>query len=478
MKLSRRSFVSALAASAILPTYKVRGANEDIRIAIIGTGGKGTQHITNFGLLEGVRIVAVCDPDDEHSAAAAKNVAKLKKNANPNVKIERDLREVYQMKDVDAVVVATPNHWHALAAIWACQAGKDVYVEKPVCYDLWEGRQMIAAARKYNRLVQGGTQRRSDPGFPEAFAWLREGHIGNILRARVLHYSVRGPIGMPAAAVKPPAHIDYNLWAGPASAGDVLREKFHYDWHWFWDTGNGELGNNGPHGIDLARWALGHNELAPRVLSFGGRFVWKDNGQTPNTQVAFYDYKPAPLIAEVRNLPTRTGSNSADAFKATRVGFTVECEGGYYSGLSGGAAYDNNDKLIKKFNGDNGKLHAQNFINALRSRKVSDLNCPIDVAYVSSGLCHQGNVSFRVGRQIGAEQAKQALKTDSNTADAFERMMTHLGANEVEPKTPITLGPALDFDAKSGNWTGAHADKANPLNHRKYRAPFVINEVV
>ena len=262
------------------------------------------------------------------------------------VKKYLDLRELLASADVDAITIATPNHWHSLAGIWAMQAGKDVYVEKPVSHNVWEGRQLVAAAKKYNRVVQAGTQIRSSEGMREAVAWIRAGNLGKITVARGFCYKYRGSIGRVAAPPPPPATVNLDLWCGPSPLAAPHRTQFHYDWHWFWATGNGDLGNQGIHQMDIARWFLGEPGLPRHTLSVGGRLGYVDDGQTPNTHVVFHDYPAAPLIFEVRGLPAKAAPGRAggieaggaefaearpasmDQYRGVCVGNIVECEGG------------------------------------------------------------------------------------------------------------------------------------------------------
>ncbi|MFT5498719.1 MAG: putative dehydrogenase, partial [Kiritimatiellia bacterium] len=327
MKTTRRALLkstAAMAASTAVPNLS-RGAspNETVRVAIIGVRGKGRQHMQMFKAMAGVQVVALCDPDRQILAERAKELD------DPKAKLHTDLRRVMDDPEIDAVVIATPNHWHALATVWACQAGKDVYVEKPVSYTIHESQQMIAAARKYGRIIQSGTQRRSDSALAEAFTAIRDGELGKIKQIRGCYYNVRNSIGKVDRAQAIPAHIDYDLWCGPAPRTPLMRKNLHYDWHWVWATGNGELGNNGPHVLDLARWAAGYETLAPGVASIGGRFGWNDDGETPNTHLIYYDYQPAPIIMEIRNLPMKKGMRTADNDKGIRIGLVIECEGGY-----------------------------------------------------------------------------------------------------------------------------------------------------
>jgi len=473
--LTRRNFVASAAAAAatcLSSGRRVRGANNDLRIAFLGVRGKGYHHVEQFTALPGVRIAALCDPD---RAVLAERAAQA---SVPPDRCFTDMRAVFDSNDVDAVVVATPNHWHALATVWACQAGKDVYVEKPCSHTIWEGRQMIAAARKQGRIVQVGTQRRSDDNLRELFEQLRAGELGKIHRVRVLHYNRRDSIGRLDAPKPPPASVDYNLWAGPAPMSPVTRPQFHYDWHWFWETGNGELGNNGPHAIDLALWVLGYDHLAPRVQSVGGRFVWDDDGETPNTQIIYYDYQPAPILAEIRNLPDRAASRNSDQYKGLRAGIIVECEGGYFAGMDGGAIYDNNGKQVRKIGGDSGRHHPANFIEAVRSRKVANLTCDIAQGDLSTALCHQGNISHRLGSAVAVAEVRESIQDEPLLADAYERMAEHLRANAPQGAAePVTLGPIVEFDAHAQRFTGRHAEAANAQLRGDYRSPFVVPEL-
>ncbi len=264
-----------------------------------------------------------------------------------------DVRKLLDDKSIDAVAIATPNHWHALATIWACQAGKDVYVEKPFSYNIWEGRQMVAAARKYGRMVQVGTQSRSSEVLRQAFDYLHSGEIGPIRCAHAIVYRAREGIGKVDAPMPVPSTVDYDLWCGPAPKAPLRRKQLHYEWHWFWSTGNGEIGNNGAHFIDVCRWALGQDKPPPRAVSIGGRFAFHDDGETPNTQIALLDYQPAPLLCEIRALKAAQGPDTLGKFRSLGQGVVIDCEGGYFAGNStGGAVFDRQGQKMKEFGGD------------------------------------------------------------------------------------------------------------------------------
>jgi len=487
-KLSRRDFMkSTMAAGAAMallsPNSRVRGANNDLRIAVVGTGDQGNNHIKYFNEKPGVRVVALCDVDEARVKTRANA---FEKKYGQKVKTYIDVRELLEDKSIDAITSAPPNHWHSLITIWACQAGKDVYIEKPISHNIWEGRKAVEAARKYDRIVQTGTQKRSDLGLMEVFDYMQKGNLGAIKWSRGFCYKKRfeGTNGIVNGTNGPnpvPESVDYNLWCGPAEMEPLRREKLHYNWHWVWNTGNGDLGNQGIHEMDLARWALGDTpKLAPRVLSFGGRFRVNDAGETANTQIVFLDYKPAPLIFEVRGLPRKKGDTTMDNFRGTRVGICVQCEDGYFVGGGGGGwTYDNNGKKLKQFKGEGGGSHHQNFIDAVRSHKVSDLNADIEKGHFSSALCHMGNVSYRLGKKMPVSGIKDAIGDNAELIDSFERMIEHLKVNEVDlEKEPITMGPMLTMDPRKEKFVGEYSDWANMYVKRNYREPFVVPDKV
>jgi predicted dehydrogenase len=400
------------------------------------------------------------------------------------VKSYTDMRDVFQDPDVDAVFIATPNHWHALATVWACQAGKDVYVEKPASHSIWEGRQMVAAARKYQRIVQVGTQSRSTDISKQAVEFIQSGQLGKILYARAIIYRRRTSIGKVDGPQPVPPSVDYNLWLGPAPKTKLMRMVFHYDWHWDWATGNGEIGNNGVHYLDRCRWLLGQNGLPRRAMSIGGRFVFDDDGQTPNTQIALLDYDPAPIICEVRGLPEKTGSKKMDKFRSITTGIMIQCEGGHYAGSRSGAVYDDKGREITTFKDrrepdERGSAHQANFVAAMRSRKVGDLNADILDGHLSAALCHMANVSYRLGTQAEPDAMMEMTGGNLQWSDAFERFRDHLGANGVDMgRTPAVLGPWVTMDSDADKFVGEFAEQANGLSRRTYRKPFVVPEIV
>lgn len=469
--------------AAIAPTGSPNG---DVRVAIVGFNGKGRGHIRTFRELPGVRVAALCDVDRHVLGAAVRDF----EARGEKVAAYTDYRKLLEDPSIDGVVIATPNHWHALMTVWACQAGKDVYCEKPVSHNVWEGRQAVAAAGKCNRIVQAGTQSRSDEALQEARAYLQAGNLGKILWARGLCYKARPSIGKTTGPQPVPAHIDYDLWCGPAPLVPPRRNSpahgpVHYDWHWFWDYGGGDIANQGIHQMDVCRWFLGQSGLPPTALSIGGRFGYVDDAQTPNTQIAVLGYEPTPLIFEVRGLPRRSGERAMDAYRGVRVGCVIQCEGGYFApGESGGGGvFDNSGKKITQFTSSGGGGHPANFIAAMRSRKQSDLHGLIEDGHVSSALCHLANISHRLGTDQSTAAIKDAVANHAPTQDSVARLLDHLEANGVATATtPVVTGPKLTLEPGTERFvTTEHHDPgfwANALLRRDYRAPFVVPEKV
>lgn len=450
-------------------TARVRGANEDIRVAVVGFNGRGKSHIGDLLQLKGVRLVALCDVDKN---VLDKGVKELKDRGH-EVTGYQDIRHLLENSDIDAVTIATPNHWHALAAIWAVQAGKDVYVEKPASHNVWEGRQLVLAARKHGRMVQTGSQCRSSVGLQEAIAWLQAGNHGKIIRARGLCYKRRASIGKAEAPLVIPSSIDYDLWCGPAPKEPIMRKRLHYDWHWVWPSGNGDLGNQGVHQVDIARWVLGENELAPVAFSIGGRLGYEDDGTTPNTHIIYQGYAKAPLLFEVRGLPASSTIDKMDNYHGAGIGVVIDCEGGrvVIPSYSKAIVFDKDNKEIKKF--DEGGDHFANFIKAVRSRKHTELAADILDGHLSAALCHTANISYRLGQTHSPDEIRAAVRDNQDMAEALGRMEEHLAANQVDTKkTPATLGAVLKMNPKTERFVENAA--ADEMLTRDYRAPFVV----
>ncbi len=493
MKQTRRSFLksSLFTAAAVSLPARVRaaaeGANGDIRIAVIGFHGRGEEHIRSYSKAKGVRIAALCDVDSD---VLEKGVAQLK-NKGQDTQGYTDLRKLFENKDIDAVSIATPNHWHSLAAIWAIQAGKDVYVEKPVSHEVWEGRQLVKAADAHQRIVQMGVQSRSGYGLREALVWANEGNLGKVVYARGLCYKRRASIGKVDSEQPIPKTVDYDLWCGPAAKLPLTRKNLHYDWHWVWNTGNGDLGNQGIHQMDIARRFIGEPELSPRVFSVGGRVGYTDDGETPNSLFVFHDYEKAPLIFEVRGLPEKTGVETMDKYRGASVGVVVQYENGHIlcPDYNDATAFDKDGKDLKHFTHPKGKEaasitsgefsenHFENFLDCVRSRNAEKLHAKILDGHISSALCHTGNISYRLGKKASPDELREAVKSNKEAMDSLERLVAHLSANAVDVNVDkLTLGQFLKMDPKTERFIGnADADK---LLTREYRTPFVVPEKV
>jgi len=492
----KRSVVGSLALtlpgwSAVRGLVRAAGPNDQIRIAVVGlggieivggVGGRGRQLVRHLQKVPGVTVAALCDVDQ----AVLEHERQPFQARREPVATYTDVRRLLDDKSIDAVAIATPNHWHALATIWACQAGKDVYVEKPFSYNIWEGRQMVAAARKYGRVVQVGTQSRSSEVLRQAFDYLRRGEIGTIRCAHAIVYRAREGIGKADSPLTPPATVDYDLWCGPAPQTPLTRRQLHYEWHWFWATGNGEIGNNGAHYLDIGRWALGQDRPPPRAISLGGRFSFQDAGETPNTQIALLDYQPAPLLCEVRALKAPQGPDTLGKFRNLGQGVVIDCDGGYFAGNStSGAVFDKQDRAMKEFVG-NGKrrapepspAHVANWVAAIRSRKTDELNAEAREGHLSAACSHMANVSYRLGRQLPPAAIQETIRGNRDLADAFERCREHLQANGVDLATAQAVGgPWVSLDPAEERFVGELADQANQVCQRVYRPPFVVPEV-
>ena len=481
-RITRREFITksaiGVAGLSAASWARVLGANDAIRVGVVGVRGQGFGHVKMLSKIEGVRIVALCDADRDVLEGRAKDAKAI---TGQEVRKYQDMRKMMEDKEIDAISTATPNHWHSLLTIWACQAGKDVYVEKPVSHNIWEGRKMVEAARKYNRIVQAGTQKRSTRAMYELMDFINSGELGKIKWVRGICHRDRKSIGKVDGPQEPPKSVDYSLWTGPAPLKPLMRKRLHYDWHWVWDTGNGDMGNQGIHEMDLSRWALGDPGFPTSVMSIGGRLGYDDDGETANTHVCFFDYEKAPLIFETKGLDVKKGTNARPHYRGVRVGFVIQCEGGHWAGQGdgGGWVYDNDGKKIRQFKSGGAGKHMEVWIKAVRSRKLEDLTADIEICHISSGLCHMGNISHRLGETMKTRKIKKAIRKNDDMKDSLDRMLEHLDANEVDlKKTPLTLGPVLQFDPAAEKFVGEHSEKANELVTRKYRQPFVVPEQV
>ncbi|MBI2480536.1 MAG: Gfo/Idh/MocA family oxidoreductase [Planctomycetia bacterium] len=476
MTITRRQFVTRSAATAaaigmpLVASSRVLGANEEIRVGIVGLGGRGTgAHVPGFQNQTGVKVVAIADVDQQRLGSAADMI---QSKYGHQVEQFTDMRRMFDRKDIDVIGNATQNYWHALSTIWACQAGKHVYVEKPLSHYIAEGRQMVLAARKHDRIVQCGTQHRSEEKFPKAIEWIRAGQLGKIKYVTAFANKPRSSCGKRATPLPIPDYVDYDRWCGPAKKLPLYRNQLQYDCSFDWNTGDGESCNQGVHEVDVARWCLGETLLPRRVMSIGGRFAFDDACDVPNTQIIYYDFPSAPLLYEVHNLRDAKGSSTAPNFRGESVGVIVNCEGGSVS-LYRGIAWDNDGQQVQTFDG--GGDHFANFIDAVRSGQRQDLHADVEVGHVSTAICHLGNISYRVGQVASASEQRAAVGDDPLRSEVYDRFADHLQANDIDINT-ATLGPWLEVDREHERFH--KHDEANRIVQGFYREPYVIPELI
>jgi predicted dehydrogenase len=464
IEISRRRFLAkgvktgaglAAVSSATFLAHpqRVFGANDRVRVAVAGIRGQGFGHIQGFSNEPGVEVAAICDVDE---TVLSQRLGDMEKRGLPKPSVFKDFRKMLEDKSIDAVSIATQNHWHSLMGIWACQEGKDVYVEKPCSHNLWEGRQLVRAAEKYKRVVMHGTQGRSAGGYIEGVRQLSGGLIGEVYMARGLCFKIRDTIGK-AQQEAVPAGLDYDLWTGPAPMKPFTQNRFHYNWHWIWDTGNGDIGNQGVHEMDMARWGLGVG-LPNRISAIGGHFLFDDDQETPNTLTASFEFnlpggKRKMLVFEVRHWISNTEAEigmpgfgagaqaiPGAAGEASRQQPKAMC-GNLYYGAKGYMAMAGYDRF-KSWLGENhepgptkieGHNRWANFAEVVRSRKMDKLNAPIEEGHISSALVHLANASYRLGRTL-----------------------------QFDPKTELAIGD----------------EEANRLLRGTYREPYVVPEKV
>jgi predicted dehydrogenase len=425
---TRRSFVqSALAGAA----WAQRSPNDQVNLAVVGFRGRGRDHYRAFARIPGVRVAYLCDIDERLFPGAAAEVESLAGN-KPATFV--DLRKLLEQKDLDAISIATPDHWHALQTIWACQAGKDVYVEKPVSHNLREGRKMVEAARKYNRIVQAGLNRRSERRNRAGVTFVQQGKFGPAYRAKAVVYRGRTSIGRVQES-SIPSGVNWDLFLGPAPYRPYTLNRFHYGWHYFWDTATTEVGNNGVHAIDIVRWAMAKNVHPVKITCAGGRFVDDSDQETPNVQNATYEYADGTLVElEVTTLPSPSfGGVQMGEFFYTPQGY-VTSAGRWTTVLgeftprntpdppSGVSNRLNNVSFpqiaykpgppIPDLEGPD-TSHFQNFIDCVRSRKRESLNCEILEGHMSTSLCHLANIAFRTGRKLIFDPARETFPGDA-----------------------------------------------------------------
>lgn len=410
-KQSRRKFIqnSATAAAAltiptIIPAHAF-GANDRVNAAVLGVNGRGKSHISSLMALDNVEVTLLCDPDMNVLKERQKS---FRESYKKEVALEQDLRRVMDNKDIDVVSIASPNHWHALSVIWACQAGKDAYVEKPGSHNIFEGRKMVEAAQKYNRIVQHGVQLRSSPSVREAIKMVHEGYIGRVYMSRGLVFRWRGDIGNKGFEPVPEG-LDYDIWTGPAAMRPFSRNLVHYNWHWHWDYGNGDVGNQGIHETDLCMWGLNVG-LPTKITSMGGKFLWNDAKEVPEVLTSIYHYPEEDKIIQFEVRPwctnTEEGVTVGNIFYGEKGILVVDGYNKYqfYMGQKRekDKSGDDGDRAGSEMDrGEGGTTgHFANFIEAVRKRDKTILNGPVETAHLASGLAHLGNIAYRLGRVL------------------------------------------------------------------------------
>lgn len=500
---SRREFIhrsavlSAAAASlgfpnlraADEPTAKKGSANDRLKVAVVGVRSRGMSHVGSAekgkesGYLDptnNCEIVAICDADEGVIGSAMK---RIKETQGEEPKYVQDIRKLLEDKSIDVISIATPNHWHATMAVWAMRAGKHVYCEKPATHNVHEGRILTDTMASTKKVCQIGTQSRSNPGMRDAVKYLHDGKLGKVQLAYGTCYKSRKSIGKVDAPTDPPKTMDYDLWCGPAAKLPVTRKSLHYDWHWIWEYGNGDFGNQGVHEADKARWGLQATGLPTSAVSVGGRFGYVDDGETPNTMLSLFEYAQGPLMFEVRGLDTKKFQVlKADKVAGVDVGNIWYCENGYLvcPSYSGGIAYDPDGKELAKFGGGGDHYHFRNFIEAVRAGDAGKLHCPAEDGHYSAAVCHLGNVSYRLGKAATMADAITCFDGEKKAADAFGRMKEHLTDNKVELKDAKGMaGAKLTIDPKTEKITDAGSGdkaKANAMLFREYRKGFDIEK--
>jgi predicted dehydrogenase len=481
-RLTRRQFLATTAAAAgtiALPRRNalgnVLGANEKLRIACIGLHGQGGAHVGSYAEMNDVEIAYLVDVDTRQFGPQLEVVVDKQKRRRPQTL--QDARKALDDRDLHAVSIATPNHWHALLTIWACQAGKDVYVEKPMCHNAREGVAMMEAARRYKRLVQHGTQRRSEKEWAHAIAAIRSGELGKLIAVRGLCYkdggtggSTRGNIGFKPVK-PPPSELDFNLWLGPAPKQPYHENLVHYRWHWFWDFGNGDLGNQGVHQMDVGHWGLPEGSRFPsKAYCLGGRYTGEpDQGQCANEQVAVFQYGDIPFIFEVRGL-------KSPKYQDVSVGNIFELEAGQIREADYYPKGSNDKAPLPKVD-----FHVEpggpfrNFVDAVKVRDPGKLNAPLERGFYPSVLCHLANASHRTGEKVTLNRKSTIVENNKAASEAFDRMREHLGEHGIDLATgEYTQGRILTL-ADPASWK-TDDEQANAIlaGSRHYRPPFEL----
>lgn len=478
LRLDRRRFLGTTAAFGVMSTLgssRAMAATDEVNVGFISCGSRARGLMGQFKGLAGVNVAAVCDPDESRVKSAG--------GTFPRAKQYTDLRKLLDDDSLDAVVVATCNHWHCLAAIWAMEAGKHVYVEKPLSHSQWEGMQTVAAAKQYGKICQLGTQQRSDPMQAEIKKFLHEEKtLGEIQSARVNRYGVRPSIGKRDTPLPIADEVKYDLWLGPAQDEPIFRERLHYDWHWDWNTGSGEMGNWGVHVLDDLRNNVFQDQvkLPKRIFGGGGRLLWDDAGDSPNVHFVYFDTGEIPTVIGLANIKASPDANGSPKHPGPGSGYIAYCEGGRFEGQRGrGRAFDADGKVIKEFRGNSGNgLHQQNFIDAVRQEDESLLNAHVSVGNDSTGWCNLANIAFRAGSDFRWDAADLSGDASEIWSGLLEEMKETMANHSLTLDSPgVKLSPMLNIDPATEQFVGDHAESANRFIKREYRAPYVVPEL-
>jgi predicted dehydrogenase len=476
MSITRRDFLhsslqfgAAITIAGTKSSGRVLGANDVIRVGVAGIHGQGNAHIGEYLKLPGVQITYLIDPDKSLWESRSKPI-KEKYGVAPTC--VTDIRKALEDQELDAISIATPNHWHSLMTIWACQAGKDVYVEKPMSHNVGEGRRVIEAARKYKRIVQHGTQQRSSTGRASEIAAVQSGKYGKLLVSKGYCCKPRWSIGK-KDPTKPPETLDFNIWLGPAPEQPYHGNLVHYNWHWFWDFGNGDIGNQGIHEMDVARWGIKDALFPTKVWSLGGRFAENDQGQTPNMQMSVMEYGDVLLVFEVRGL---VENKTAYKLKVGNEYYTSEGR------IEKGMFYPRGDRKPEKLAPFDVKVTPGgswgSFLNVVRSRKVEECNAGPEHGHNSAALCHLANISYRLGERVPFD-GKAKLGDNREVVETFKNIQENLtGVGIKLDKQTYQLGRTLTVDPAAESFTGEGSKEANAFLSREYRKPFVVPEKV
>ena len=486
VEVSRRKFIASGIGAGVmmsLPASSLRAsrhvsANDSVNLGFISCGNRAGQLANQFSKVDAVNITGLCDPDAKRAG--------MMNEKYPKAETWSNLRGLLESDNVDVTVVATCNHWHCLAAIWAMEAGKHVYVEKPLSHSQWEGRQTVAAARRYKRLCQIGTQQRSDPMQTDIKNFLhKEKALGEITAARVNRFGVRASIGKRDTPLVIDKDVAYDLWLGPAEDKPIFRDSLHYDWHWDWNTGSGEMGNWGVHVLDDVRNNVFQDSVTipKKIFGGGGRIVYNDAGETPNVHFVYFDTGSIPVVIGLSNLPAKPGGKKGAPHPGPGSGYIAYCEGGRFEGQRGnGVAYDNDGVAVKKFGKSAGakstgdEKHQKNFIEAVQKNDASMLNADVEVGHHSTGWCNLANIAFQAGKQFSMDQAREVGL--DQWQELIDQMQAHTMAHGIKLESDqIRLSPMLTMDPESEQFVGENADAANKFLKRKYRAGYEVPDL-